>query len=105
MYFKRGTIHFERGELSPAIAANLVALRLDPARSGARHNLLAAINNEAVALCQRNQFDAALALLDCGLALAPREHSLLTNRRLAQQQLDRRSGAANLTNPGLLPRV
>lgn len=71
IYYNRGIDAFYEGRYGDAVAENRRALLLDPANPVARGNLLAAVNNWALALGDEGNFEAAEALLAAGLRFAP----------------------------------
>ena len=71
IYYNRGVDLLAEGRYQDAIAANLKALLFDPASSTAWGNLLAAINNGALAEGDAGNFAAGLALLQRGQLVAP----------------------------------
>lgn len=71
VYYNRGVDLLAGGRFPEALAANAKALRLDPANATARGNLLATLNNWAIALGRAGQHAEAAAVLRRGLALDP----------------------------------
>jgi tetratricopeptide (TPR) repeat protein len=71
IYYNRGIDAFEQRRFADAVSDNRKAMLLDPANPLARGNLLAAINNWALALCDARQFDLAQSLLEDGLRFEP----------------------------------
>jgi hypothetical protein len=67
VYYNQGIDAFHDRQFAAAIAANRRALLLDDNNREARGNLLASVNNWALALCEARQFDAAEKLLANGL--------------------------------------
>jgi hypothetical protein len=67
VYYNQGIDVFHDRQFAAAIAANRRALLLDDNNREARGNLLASVNNWALALCESRQFDAAEKLLADGL--------------------------------------
>jgi hypothetical protein len=67
VYYNQGIDAFHDRQFATAIAANRRALLLDDNNREARGNLLASVNNWALALCEVRQFDAAEKLLADGL--------------------------------------
>ncbi|REJ64712.1 MAG: hypothetical protein DWQ31_20710 [Planctomycetota bacterium] len=90
--YNRGVALLREGRHQAAMQANLRALRLDPRNVSARNNLLAAINNEALALSRDRQFGAALELLARGRRLAPDYAPFVINTRHVEQQSQATSG-------------
>ncbi len=81
IYYNRGVELLGQKHFSAALAANAKSLRLDPANAAARGNLLAALNNWAVAEAAEGRCAAAAALLRKGLAIDPAYAILLANYR------------------------
>jgi tetratricopeptide (TPR) repeat protein len=79
IYYNRGVDLLAQKQFAEAVAANAKALRLDPAGTAARGNLLAGINNWAVDLGGRNRWDEAAELLRQGLSLNPGSRILQAN--------------------------
>lgn len=69
IYYNRGVDLLGQKRFSEALAANAKALRLDPANPVAHGNLLATLNNWAIALGQGGRHAEAADLLRQGLAL------------------------------------
>lgn len=69
IYYNRGVDLLADNRYAEAVAANVKALRLDPANETARGNLLAAINNWAIELGNRGEFAKAVGLLREGMSL------------------------------------
>ncbi len=63
VYYNRGVDLLNQRCYADAISVNLRALRLDPANVTARANLLAAVNNWSLALCEAGRYAEALDLL------------------------------------------
>jgi hypothetical protein len=86
LYHNRGVARLTANDYSGALAANLVALELDPACQPARDNLLAALNNWAVDLAKKQHFSEATVLLNHGQSLAPGYGPFAANRRYIERQ-------------------
>src|SRR5262245_12886190 len=71
IYYNRGIDAFNDRRFAQAVALNRRALLLDPENRTARGNLLAAVNNWALALCDARQFAAAESLLAAGQQFDP----------------------------------
>ena len=87
IYYNRGVLAFDSGNLQAAIDLNTIATQLDPGCQAARDNLLAAINNRVVELVKSNEASQALRLLDEGLQIDPAYRPFLANRAYLQKQL------------------
>lgn len=81
-----GTIYYNRGvdlllahRYEEAAAANQKSLWLDPANRTARENLLATLNNWAIAQANDREFDQAVKLLEDGLAIERTYQPLVAN--------------------------
>ncbi len=81
IYYNRGVDLLNEKRFAEAVSVNARALRLDPENETAAGNLLASINNWALALGADGRFDDAIALLNCGLAAAPHHEPFHTNLR------------------------
>jgi len=79
VYYNRGVDLLARDRFREAAVANAKALRLDPASSTARGNLLATLNNWSIALSSANQYAEAVDLLRQGLAFAPAYEAFALN--------------------------
>ncbi|MBN2476213.1 MAG: tetratricopeptide repeat protein [Pirellulales bacterium] len=71
IYYNRGVDFLAKGQFHQAAAANAKALWLDPASATARGNLLATVNNWAIALGTSQHYAEAIVLLRRGLAIDP----------------------------------
>lgn len=71
IYYNRGVDFLSEERFADAIGANAKALRLDPSSETARGNLLATLNNWAIALASEERFVEAAQRLDRGFALDP----------------------------------
>jgi tetratricopeptide (TPR) repeat protein len=71
IYYNRGVDLLAEKRFAEAAAANAKALRLAPGSTTARGNLLATINNWAIALGSEGRFAAAADLLRQGMATDP----------------------------------
>jgi hypothetical protein len=80
-WYNRGIDHVEIREFAAGVAALQTACRLDPEDADARANLLAGLNNWALALSTQNQNAAAQALIARGLAIDPENPPLVANER------------------------
>lgn len=71
VYYNAGVDHLSRGEFRESLSANLKALALDPANELACGNLLASLNNWALARYEARDFAAAARLIEYGRLIAP----------------------------------
>jgi tetratricopeptide (TPR) repeat protein len=81
IYYNRGTAALGKNNFAEAVSANLRALQLDPTNAPARGNLLAAMNNWALALSAAGKYPEAVELLDQGRQLDAEHQPFLLNRR------------------------
>jgi len=79
IYYNRGVDLLAEKRFEQAAVANAKALRLDPASTTARGNLLATINNWAIELGHAQRFAQAADLLRKGLAFDPHYETLALN--------------------------
>ena len=79
IYYNRGIDRLSQRRFPEALAANAQALRLDPANTAARGNLLATLNNWAIALGEAGQYREAAAKIEEGMALDPAYPTLAPN--------------------------
>lgn len=86
IYYNRGFLLLREKQFAAAIAANAKALRLDPASDVSRDNLLAAINNWALDLSDRGEFERAVDLLLHGLKVAPHHRPFQVNLAVVRQR-------------------
>lgn len=86
IYYNRGVDLLGQKQFSAAVAANAKALRLDPNSTTARGNLLATVNNWAVAEASAGRFRAAADLLRDGLAIDPNYEMFKNNDRHVHRQ-------------------
>jgi hypothetical protein len=80
-HYNRGIELLENRQFAGGIAALQVASRLDPLDADARANLLAGLNNWAIALTENEHHAAARSLIARGLAIDPAFPPLLANER------------------------
>ena len=81
IYFNRGVHYLEQGRFADALEANKMALAIDPKCASARENLLATVNNWAVAVGTSGQVDQALEMLEAAQAIAPEFQPFAANRK------------------------
>jgi tetratricopeptide (TPR) repeat protein len=79
IYYNRGVDRLAEQRFADALAANAKALRLDPDSVTARGNLLAALNNWAIALAGSGQYGDACRRLEQGLSFDPAYQAFLSN--------------------------
>jgi tetratricopeptide (TPR) repeat protein len=80
-YYNRGVELLEQRAFEPGVEALRIACQLDPHDADARTNLLAGLNNWALALVAQDQPAAAAALIARGLAIDPAFAPLVANER------------------------
>jgi hypothetical protein len=90
IYYNRAVEAMRQGDTQKAIRFNRLALLLDADNADAHRNLLTAINKRALELAARHQDEAAIDLIDAGLALAPDYRPLIQNRALVERRRDMR---------------
>ena len=79
VYYNRGIVLLQNGEFTQALAALRTSVRLDPQDRDARDNLLAGLNNAAIAACSADDFAEAAELLAEARAIDPEYPPLKTN--------------------------
>ena len=85
IYYNRGIDAFNDRRYADAVALNRKALLLDAGNQTARGNLLASINNWALALSDAGQFDAAESLLAAGRRFDPSHAAFVHNAAHIEQ--------------------
>jgi tetratricopeptide (TPR) repeat protein len=83
-YYNRGLMLLQQARHAEGLACIRASLRLDPGDREARGNLLAGLNNWAVALCEQERFNEARLLIEQGLATDPDYLPLVANARYLQ---------------------
>ncbi len=104
IYYNRGIDAFNEGRYGEAVATNRKALLLDGGNPLARANLLAAINNWALALCDTRRFAEAEMLLAEGRQYDPQHAAFIHNAIHVQQvwlQIQAGSTAAQKAGPAM----
>jgi tetratricopeptide (TPR) repeat protein len=86
IFYNRGVELLARQEYLAAVSVNLAAYRLDPISETVRGNLLAAVNNWALALTRSGRHAAAIDLLSRGLEAAPHYEFFQQNDVYVHQQ-------------------
>ena len=81
IYYNRGVDLLGQKRFADAVAANAKALRLDPHSQTARGNLLATLNNWAIAEAAPGRYDQAAELLRQGMAIDPGYETFKANYR------------------------
>jgi len=71
IYYNRGVDLLSSGDYAGALEANAIAYCLDPQSETTFGNLLATMNNWAIALCRAGQYEEATALLREGIRHQP----------------------------------
>lgn len=81
-----GTIYYNRGvaalldrQFETAVVTNLRAVQLDPESRSARDNLLASLNNWAIALAERGEYAEAASRLHLALEIRPDSKPIQAN--------------------------
>jgi len=86
IYYNAGVAGLQQRRFRQAVAATQNALRLDPDDPASRDNLLAAMNNWALALCREGQFNRAAELVIRGRRIDPDYPPLAANDLHIHQQ-------------------
>lgn len=86
VYFNRGVALLANNEFADAVTCLYLARELDPQDPSAAANLLAALNNWALALGDVGDFEAATQLVTYGLSLDAQSPQLLSNDLHLHQQ-------------------
>ena len=87
IYYNRGVACFARKQYAQAAELSARALQLDFKNAAAHENLMAAVNNWAIALSEERRFDEAQSLLRFGHAAAPEDASLRRNLQAVERAL------------------
>lgn len=80
LVYNRGLQQMETKEYESALVSTELSWQLDKEHEAARENVVAIINNWALALCGQRQFDQAIELLEQGQSLAPGFDTLRRNQ-------------------------
>jgi hypothetical protein len=103
VYYNRGVERFGQRDFAGAAAENLVALRLDGENAAAADNLLAAVNNWALAAARQGRIDLAGELIRRGRHVAPDRADLRASQRfvagLAPPRSGQRKNGTNAATP------
>ncbi len=86
VFYNRGVRCLEAERFAQAEAAFRKSLLLDPRDTTANENLLATLNNWALAECDQQDFEQAIRLLDQGLELDPKYSAFQANQLHAYQR-------------------
>jgi hypothetical protein len=86
VYYNRGLSLLAEQRFAEALTATYLAHRLDPESVEARGNVLAILNNWALALAERQQLRRALWLLEQGRSVAPEHESFRENLSVLRQR-------------------
>ncbi|MBN2295497.1 MAG: hypothetical protein JXM70_23915 [Pirellulales bacterium] len=79
IYYNRGVDLLASRQFAQAMAANCKAVRLDCSNKTAWGNLLATLNNWAIAIGSKGQFEKAVSLLEIGLTVEPDFQAFASN--------------------------
>lgn len=90
-YYNHGVGFAKKKLYEKALVSNFKALSLDPKNKSAVKNVLAALGNWSSSLSKSGDYDKALAVLNTGLALAPKDWTLRHNKKVVWQQKFRKS--------------
>lgn len=85
-YYNAGADLLGERRFAEALAANLKALRLDPANPAARSNFLAGLNNWALECHRNGAFARAVRLLEHGMRMAPEHRPFRINHVAIHQR-------------------
>jgi tetratricopeptide (TPR) repeat protein len=88
-YYNRGLVWLQEGRHAEGVELIRTSLRLDPQDREARGNLLAGLNNWAVALCCDERFAEAGRLIAQGLAIDDGYAPLVANDKYVRSQASR----------------
>ena len=80
-YYNRGVELGKKKRYHEAVLANFRALSLDKENAAAARNILAELTTWGVALSRGGHYEKALNVVAVGLRLAPRDNTLLHNRK------------------------
>ena len=94
IYYNRGIDAFYEGRYVDAVAANRRALLLDPVNQTARGNMLAAVNNWALALADAGRYAEAEELLSAGLCFDPTHEPFMHNAEHVRQLKSRTTASS-----------
>ncbi len=86
VYYNRGLDELGRQKFAAAAVANVNALRINPRSPAAWSNLLATVNNWALAANQQGNYAQAIALLQEGIKLAPNHALFQANLKAVYQR-------------------
>ncbi len=81
IYYNHGVQASQEKRYGEALFAYFRALSLDPEFTSSVKNVLAALANWSVELADAKQFEQALAVVNTGLDLAPKDATLINNRK------------------------
>ena len=79
IYYNRGVASLLERQYETAVVVNLRAIQLDPESHSARDNLLAGLNNWAIALAERGELAEAAARLQLALTFRPDSEPIQAN--------------------------
>jgi len=79
IYYNRSVAELRRNQFAQAVVASQAGLLLDPHDAAAHNNLLAALNNWALLLCEKGDYTQAAAVAAYGLSIAPDYQPLTIN--------------------------
>lgn len=104
IYYNRGVDAFNERRFGESLAANRRALLLDPEDKTARGNMLAAVNNWALALCDAGYFAEAERLLADGQQFEPSHATFAHNAaHVLQVWTQMKAGGAQTKTHGVQP--
>ena len=85
-YYNRGVEQLASQQFAGGVELLRIACQLDPADRDARSNLLAGLNNWALALCHADEPAAAARLIEIGLSLDPHFPPLKANAEYVRRR-------------------
>jgi len=85
IYYNHGVVHSNQGQYADALVRYFCALSLDAEFASSVKNVLTTLANWSAELGRKAEFEDALAVVNVGLELAPRDAALLNNRKVIWQ--------------------
>jgi tetratricopeptide (TPR) repeat protein len=86
VYYNAGVDHLSLGRFRDALSANRKALAFDPGNELARGNLLATLNNWALARYEARDYATAAGLIEYGRTVAPAHRPYVANLAVVYQR-------------------
>lgn len=85
VYYNHGVDRLAAGDHASAVDSTQIALQLDPSNAAARGNLLAALNNWALACSKQGNHPRAAAILNAGMLAEPAHRIFEVNQAYVHQ--------------------